>query len=90
MMAASAGHVGALRALLAGGADPSLSTETMNVLERVAIDRAAQQRYRQAVTEIRAASEGGTVATIRSRERSMPHHMRDDRAPVDRSRVHHR
>ena len=32
----------------------------MNVLERVAIDRAAQQRYRQAVTEIRAASEGGT------------------------------
>ena len=51
MFAASYGRVAAIGELLKGGADPSIRTEVVDVLRRVAIDRAAKERLKQALIE---------------------------------------
>lgn len=60
MFAASYGRVAAVRELLSGGADPAISTEVVDVLRRVAIDRAAKERLKEALVEIRQSSPEGT------------------------------
>ena len=60
MFAASYGRLGAVRELLRAGANPALGTEVVDVLERVVIDRAAQNRLREAFSAIRQQSPEGT------------------------------
>ena len=55
MFAAGSGRAGAVRALLAGGADPAISTQVVDVLRSLALDQAANARFRQALGELRAA-----------------------------------
>ncbi len=56
MFAASYGRVAAVRELLSGGADPASRTEVVDVLRRVAVDRAAKERLKEALVEIRQSS----------------------------------
>jgi uncharacterized protein len=60
MFAAAAGRAQSVRALLAAGADPSIATEVVDVLESMAIDAAAQERLREALTEVRRSAPDGT------------------------------
>ena len=60
MFAASYGRVAAVRELLSHGADPAISTEVVDVLKRMAIDKAAEERLKDAFTEIRKDSPEGT------------------------------
>ena len=60
MFAASYGRTAAVRELLSHDADPAISTEVADALESLFIDRAAQARLREAVTEIRKSSVEGT------------------------------
>jgi ankyrin repeat protein len=60
MFAASYGRVAAVRELLSHGADPAISTEVVDVLKRMAIDNAAEERLKDAFTEIRKDSPEGT------------------------------
>jgi ankyrin repeat protein len=53
MFAAANGRAAAARALIEGGADPSIQTEVVDLLERTVIDREAQNRLRDAQREIR-------------------------------------
>ena len=53
MFAAAAGRTAAVRELLSHGADPAISTDVVDVLKSMAIDRAAQARLRDASAEIR-------------------------------------
>jgi ankyrin repeat protein len=68
MFAAATGHDAVIRALLAAGADPSLGTEVVDVLQRLVVDRAAQGRLREAAQEIRRASPEGTDRGLTARE----------------------
>lgn len=58
MFAAAANRPGAVRELLARGADPSLSTEVVDVIRNVATDRAASSLLRETIDGFREA-EGG-------------------------------
>ena len=60
MFAASYGRTAAVRELLSRGADPAISTEVVDVLKRMAIDKAAEERLKDAFTEIRKDSPEGT------------------------------
>ena len=68
MFAASYGRVASVRALLEGGADPSITTMTVDVLERVAIDRAAADRLSGAIAAIRKSTPGGTARELTASE----------------------
>ena len=59
MFAASYGRTAAVRELLSHGADPAISTEVVDVLKRMAIDNAAEERLKDAFTEIRKDLSGG-------------------------------
>ncbi len=61
VFAAAAGRAASAAELLDHGADPSLATAVVDVLRRVAINRAAQGRLLEALSEIQRASEGGTA-----------------------------
>ena len=60
MFAASYGRSGAVRELLSHGADPAISTEVVDVLKRIVIDKAADERLKDASTEVRKDSPEGT------------------------------
>ena len=60
MFAASYGRSAAVRELMSHGADPAISTEVVDVLKNMVVDRAAQERLREALTQIRGSSAGGT------------------------------
>jgi ankyrin repeat protein len=60
MFAASYGRSAAVRELLSHGADPAISTEVVDVLKNMVVDKAAQERLREALTEIRRSSAEGT------------------------------
>ena len=60
MFAASHGRVAAVRELMSYGADPAISTEVVDVLKNMVVDRAAQERLQEALTEIRRRSAEGT------------------------------
>ena len=64
MFAASYGRTAAVRELLSRGADPAISTEVVDALESLAIDREAQARLQEAVTEIRGSSVEGTERVL--------------------------
>ena len=53
MFAASYGRLPAILELLAGGADPGIATEVVDVLERIYVDQEAQNQLRNAITWIR-------------------------------------
>ena len=58
MFAAGAGRAGAVRELLAAGADPGLSTRVVDVLPQLALDREATRRLDEMVGASRAAEDG--------------------------------
>ena len=60
MFAASHGRTAAVRELLSHGADPTISTEVVDVRKRTVIDKEAQSRLQEAATEIRRNSARGT------------------------------
>jgi ankyrin repeat protein len=60
MFAAAAGRTGSVRELLRGGADAKLSTEVMDVLKQLAVDRKANERLAQARQEVRRSAPDGT------------------------------
>jgi ankyrin repeat protein len=60
MFAASYGRSGEVRELMSHGADPSISTEVVDVLKRIVIDKAADERLKDASTEVRKGSPEGT------------------------------
>jgi ankyrin repeat protein len=64
MFAASYGHTAAIRELLSHGADPAITTEVVDVLERMAIDTEAEAQLREARTEVRRRSPDGTSRAL--------------------------
>ena len=64
MFAASYGRTAAIRELLSHGADPAISTEVVDVLERMAIDVEAEAQLREARTEVRRRSPDGTSRAL--------------------------
>ena len=64
MFAAAEGRTATIVELLKHGADPSLSTEVTDVLKRLAVDKAAQNKLKDAIAEIRKAAEGGTERSL--------------------------
>ena len=68
MFAASYGRAAAVRELMSHGADPAASTEVVDALESMFIDRAAQERLMEAVTEVRRSSAAGTDRALSASE----------------------
>ena len=64
MFAAAAGRAASVRALMAAGADPTVTTEVIDVFQSMAIDAAAQERLREALTEVRRSTPGGTARAL--------------------------
>ena len=58
MFASAAGRAASVKVLLQHGADPSISTEAVDLLQRVAIDRAATKTIRDAAAAIRQGANG--------------------------------
>ena len=68
MFAASSGRTASVRELLSADADPGISTEVVDVLKRMVIDRAAGEHYNDVMTEIRKNSAEGTDRPVSSAE----------------------
>ena len=60
MFAAAYGRAASARVLLSHGADPGISTNVVDVLRRMVIDREAQKRLGEALVDIRKSSPDGT------------------------------
>lgn len=60
MFAAARGRTASVREIVSYDADPAIRTEVIDVLQRMAIDREAEGRLREAFTEVRRSSPGGT------------------------------
>ena len=60
MFAASYGRAASVRELMSHGADPAISTEVVDLLKRIIIDKAADERLKDASTEVRKDSPEGT------------------------------
>ena len=61
IFAAAGGRSAAVAELMRHGADPSITTEVVDVLRRMAVSQAAQGRLLEALAEIQRESEGGTA-----------------------------
>ena len=68
IFAAAFGRAPSVRELLGRGADPTIATEVVDVLERVAIDREAKERLQEASAEIRRSSTEGTDRPLTAAE----------------------
>ena len=68
MFAAARGRAASVRELLSHDADPVIRTEVVDVLERMTIDREAEGRLREALTEVRRSSPGGTNRALSDAE----------------------
>jgi uncharacterized protein len=68
MFAAAEGHAATVRELLRGGADASIRTRVVDVLRSMALDKAAADRLKEAVTEIRGESADGTDRELTTAE----------------------
>ena len=68
MFAASYGRVGSVRQLLRHGADPGRRTGVVDVLRNVALDRAAEERLKEAATAIRQDAPEGTDRALTAAE----------------------
>ena len=64
MFASAHGRDASVLELLRHGADPSIRTEVIDVLRRMVIDRAAQGRLREALSELRGGSETGARTPV--------------------------
>ena len=64
MFAAAAGRDLAVAELLSRGADPSISTGVIDVMHRMAIDRAAKRRLHEKLADARGEPEGGTERAL--------------------------
>ena len=60
MFAASYGRTPAIRELLGRGADHSIGTPVIDVLQQLAVDKAAKERAQEAIAEIRQSTPDGT------------------------------
>lgn len=60
MFAAAHGRSEAVRELMSYGADPAIITEVVDPLKKMVVDKAAQERLQDALTEIRSSSAEGT------------------------------
>ncbi len=60
MFAAAYGRAASVKELLAHDADPSITTESVDVLKRIAVDKEAAKRLTEKVAEIRKNAAGGT------------------------------
>ena len=60
MFGAAYGRAAAVKELMAHGADASLTTESVDLLAQMVVDKAADERMREAVQAIRQAASGGT------------------------------
>ena len=68
MFAAARGRAASVRELLSHDADPVIRTEVVDVLERMTIDREAEGALREALTEVRRGSPGGTNRALSDAE----------------------
>ena len=68
MFAASHGRTASVSELLSHGADPAISTEVVDALKRMVVDKEAQERFREALTEIRNSSGAGTDRELTASE----------------------
>ena len=68
MFAASYGRVPAVRELVAGGADPGVTTEVIDVLERVYVDQEAQSQLSNAIAWIRESADATDRPLTREEE----------------------
>ena len=68
MFAASHGRTASVSELLSHGADPAISTEVVDALKRIVVDKEAQERFREALTEIRNSSGAGTDRELTASE----------------------
>jgi ankyrin repeat protein len=68
MFAAAEGRARTILELLEGGADPGVATEVVDVLERMAIHKAAADRLQELRTEIRKKTEDGTARALTAAE----------------------
>ena len=68
MFAASAGRGASVRELLAHRADPAVATEVVDVLRSVALDKAADDRIKDALSEIRKTDPEGTKRALTASE----------------------
>ena len=72
MFAAASNRAAAARALLSGGADPAITSQVVDVLRSLALDREASRRFRQALGEIQIAADEneyrGNAQTTRNAE----------------------
>ena len=68
MFAASHGRTASVRELLSHRADPAISTEVVDALKRMVVDKEAQERFREALTEIRNSSGAGTDRELTASE----------------------
>jgi ankyrin repeat protein len=64
MFAASRGRTGSIKALLAAGGDPAITTRPLDVLERMTIDKEAEACLRDALNDIRKSTPGGTARAL--------------------------
>ena len=62
MFAAAYGRAEAVRELLEHGADPGIRTEVVDVLKRMVVDQAAQERLGEALGKMRSSSAGQPLA----------------------------
>ena len=70
MFAAAAGRTAAIRELIAHGADAGMRTEVVDVVGRLAVDKEAQARLRDATTAIRKAADGTARELTRAEEQA--------------------
>ena len=68
MFAASYGRVPAIRELVAGGADPDVTTEVIDVLERMYVDQEAQNQLSNAIAWIRESADATDRPLTREEE----------------------
>src|SRR5207244_4181786 len=68
MFAAAEGRPRTILELLEGGADPGITTKVVDVLQRLAIDKAATAQLKEARTAIRKQTEDGTTRALTAAE----------------------
>jgi uncharacterized protein len=68
MFAAAAGRAATVSELLSHRADAGLQTEVVDVVERLAVDKEAQQRLRDATAELQKSHPGGATKTLAREE----------------------
>ena len=69
MFAASHGRTASVRVLMNHGADPAISTKVVDALKQIVVNKEAQERFREAITEIRKNAVGASGRELTPSER---------------------